>query len=221
MKTSLAERQSEAAASFAAQGWPTRALEAWKTTPVKPIVAFGDGTLPEPNGRVMEAVRQALAALGEPAGPRLVLVGGHFVSEVSELGGLTPSPCSSDEALGAIAALDDAPLVALSGRALSDALVIRASEVAGQAVEIVHVGVPGAAGSHARILVDAAQSQEVTVIEHFVAVGGDPSWINSVTEVAIGPNASVCHVQVLRGGPSACRTGNVTARVDRDGRFRR
>jgi Fe-S cluster assembly protein SufD len=50
-------------------------------------------------------------------------------------------------------------------------------------------------------------------------VGGDPSWINSVTEVAIGPNASVCHVQVLRGGPSACRTGNVTARVDRDGRF--
>jgi Fe-S cluster assembly protein SufD len=219
MTTSLAERQVEAAASFAAQGWPTRALEAWKTTPVKPITAFGDGSLLAPTPMLIEGAREALASLAEAAGPRLVLVGGHLISELSELGGLKPSPVSSDEALGAIAALDGAPLVALSGRALGDALVIRATEADGDTVEVVHVGVPGTAGSHVRLLIDVERSGELTVVEHFVSVGGDPSWTNSVTEVAVGPNASVCHVQILRGGAGASRTGNVTARVDRDGRF--
>jgi len=83
----------------------------------------------------------------------------------------------------------------------------------------VHVAVPGSGGSHARVLIDARQSQEVSVVEHFVDVGGDPSWSNSVTEVEVGPNAQVCHVQVLRGSARASRTGNLTARVDRDGRF--
>ena len=219
MTISLEERQSEAAASIAAQGWPTRALEAWKTTPVKPIVAFGDGTLAPPSPQFLDAARKALAELGDANGPRLVLVGGHFVGELSHQGGLAIGPEASDAGLGAIAPLTDAPLVALSGRALSDALVIRAKEADGQVVEVVHVAVPGSGGSHARVLIDARQSQEVSVVEHFVDVGGDPSWSNSVTEVEVGPNAQVCHVQVLRGSACACRTGNLTARVDRDGRF--
>ena len=219
MATSLEARQSEAEASFSAQGWPSRALEAWKTTPVKPLIAFGDGALAEPTALLLEAAGDVLTSLGEASGPRLVLVGGHLVAALSKFGTLQPSPRASDEALGTIAGLKDAPLIAMSGRALSDALVVRGDEAAGETVEIVHVGVPGAGGSHARVLLEAGQSQEMTVVEHFVTVSGDPSWTNSVTEVSVGPNASVCHVQVLRGGPSACRTGNVTARVDRDGRF--
>ena len=43
------------------------------------------------------------------------------------------------------------------------------------------MGVPG--GAQTRVLVVAETSQEVTVIERSLDIGGDPSWINSVTEI--------------------------------------
>lgn len=217
MATWLEDRQASGAEAFATLGWPTRALEAWKTTPIKPIIGFGDDDLPAPSSAVMEAAAEAVSALGDPTGPRLVLVGGQLAEALSSPGALDTSWTGTEAHLGAIASHAKAPLVALSTRALDRAIVVRASQVDGAAVEIVHVGVPG--GAQTRVLVVAETSREITVIEQFLDIGGDPSWINNVTEVAVGPNAGVQHVQVVSGGPAATRTGNLTAHVDRDGRF--
>ena len=219
MTTSIAQRQAAAEKAFREQGWPTRALEAWKTSPTKDIVAFGEGELSDPSAPMLELAKVELERLGEVQGPRLVLVGGYFQPTLSTLKGLSIAPTEADEALGALARLEGAPLVALSARALSNALVIRASEAADTPVEVVHLGTPGAGGSHARILASAGTSERLTIVEHFVGLSGDPSWTNSVTEVVVGANAHVCHVQILRGDASQHRTANLTAEVSRDGRF--
>lgn len=217
MATWLEDRMDAGAEAFAAQGWPTRALEAWKTTPIKPLVSFGQAPLPAPSPATLTAAAEAVAAMGPSTGPRLVLVGGQCVDALSNPGGLDTSSAGAEEHLGAIASIDQAPLVALSAQGLDRAIVVRAPEGESPPIEIVHVGVPG--GAHCRVLVVADTSREVTVIERFVDIGGDPSWINTVTEVSVGPNARVQHVQVLAGGPAATRTGNLTAQVDRDGHF--
>lgn len=217
MATWLEDRQAAGAEAFAALGWPTRALEAWKTTPIKPIISFGAEDLPTPSSATMEAAAEAVSSLGAPAGPRIVIVGGQIADGLSSPGALDISWTNTEQHLGAIASHDEAPLVALSTRALDRTIVVRASQADGAVVEIVHVGIPG--GAQTRILVVAETSQEVTVIERSLDIGGDPSWINSVTEIAVGPNAGVQHVQVLSGGPAATRTCNLTAHVDRDGRF--
>jgi len=217
MATWLEDRQSAGADAFATRGWPTRALEAWKTTPIKPIVGFGPDPLAAPSALVVEAAATALTRLAPTTGPRLVLVGGHLSESLSSPGALDTSWTGTESHLGAIADIDGAPLVALSTLALDRALVVRASQAAGAVIEIVHVGVPG--GAQARVLLLAETSEELTVVEQFLDVVGDPCWTNVVTEIAVGPNAQVTHIQVLQGEPASTRTGNLSARVDRDGRL--
>ncbi|MDP6945519.1 MAG: SufD family Fe-S cluster assembly protein, partial [Myxococcota bacterium] len=219
MATWLQERQRAGAEAFQTLGWPTRGLEAWKTTPIKPIVGFGSDPIGSPSPDVLNAAAQAVSTLGEPTGPRLVLVCGEVVDALSTPGDLDTSWAGSEAHLGAIASQDKAPLVALSARALDRAVVLRASQAAGGVVELVHVGVPGAGGAQTRVLVVAETSEEVTLVERFIDVSGDPCWTNVVTEVAVGPNACVRHVQVLAGGRASARTGNLSVRVERDGRF--
>ena len=219
MSSWLQARQAEAVDSYEAQGRPTRALEAWKTTPIKPLEAFGDAALPYPNQALIDAAASLVASLPAAEGPRLVLVSGHRIDALSSQRQLNLNAEGAEAHLGLIASHEGAPLVALSGRALDRALVIRACESEGAPIEIVHVAVPGEDAGHARVLVIAERSEEVTVIEHFLSMSGDPCWANAVTEVSVGPNAGVRHVQVLRGESSARHTGNVSARVDRDGRF--
>ena len=217
----LEERQSAGADSFAEQGWPTRALEAWKTTPIKPIKGFGASPLDTPSPADLERASTIVASLPATEGARLVIVGGHLVPTLSELGALNTDPQDEDAShLGTIAAYQSAPLVALSTCALSRAIVIRASEAKGDVVELVHVGRPGGGGGQCRVLIVADRSESLSVVEQFVDVGGDPAWTNSVTEVSVGENAEVEHVQIISGSGGALRTGHVTAQIDRDGRFK-
>ena len=76
-----------------------------------------------------------------------------------------------------------------------------------------------AGGAHVRVFLSASTSETLNVVEHFVGLSSDPSWTNACTEVSVGANARVCHVQVVRGHEGVHRTGNLSVEVHRDGRF--
>ncbi len=70
-----------------------------------------------------------------------------------------------------------------------------------------------------RALVVAAPGSRCTVIEDFVSLHQDAGFTNSVTEIAVGENASVRHVRLQRESASAFHIATCGVRAARDGRY--
>jgi Fe-S cluster assembly protein SufD len=98
-------------ARFAAAGLPTRRVEAWHYTDLRASMADASPILPAPTRADIEAARSRLAGLERFAtGPRVVLLGGRFIEELSDP---LPIGVSIAEGLVAVNAVDD-PLAALN-----------------------------------------------------------------------------------------------------------
>ena len=225
-------RREAAKGAFDTQGLPTKAHEAWKTTPVRRLKDFDLESSPAPDDAVRTLAAQRVAALGPAGGHRVVLINGHLIdpppTSLSGVEVMTLSdaigqyPDAIEQSLGRIAPLNEAPMVALNGAEMADALVLRvdANVVVEEPVELVHVTVPTRGSAHPRVLITTGQSSQVTVIERFVSAGSDPCLDNAVTEVAVGANATVDHITVIEASDHALHLGSVAARVGRDGNFR-
>jgi Fe-S cluster assembly protein SufD len=98
-------------ARFAAAGLPTRRVEAWHYTDLRASMADAAPILPAPTRAHIEAARSRLAGLGRfAAGPRVVLLGGSFIEELSDR---LPTGVSIAEGPVRVNAVDD-PLAALN-----------------------------------------------------------------------------------------------------------
>jgi Fe-S cluster assembly protein SufD len=75
----------------------------------------------------------------------------------------------------------------------------------------------GALAIHPRILIVAEEASSVCIVERYSGRGG--TLTNAVTEVVVGPGASVEHVQVRRPRATGMHVGSLAVRVERDGAY--
>ncbi|MGC2787954.1 MAG: Fe-S cluster assembly protein SufD [Roseiarcus sp.] len=98
-------------ARFAAAGLPTRRVEAWHYTDLRASLTDAGPILPSPTRADIEAARRRLAGRERfAAGAQVVLLGGRFISELSDR---LPSGVSIAEGRISAKAVDD-PLAALN-----------------------------------------------------------------------------------------------------------
>ncbi len=188
-------------ARFAAAGLPTRRVEAWHYTDLRASMADAAPILPAPTRADVEAARSRLAKHeGFAAGPRVVLLRGRFIAELSDR---LPTGVSIAERPVAAKAVDD-PLAALN-EALSPSgptiAVAREAKLA-EPITLLHLADGGSSYSvysRASIALDAgAQASFVEIFDG--AHAGVQRHATTIMTLADGARAR--HVAVVGDEPS-------------------
>ena len=218
---------------FEALGWPSRRLEAWKNVNPRSLRGFGDGTAPAPSADLVTRARVAAGEARPTACGRVLIVNAHVVDLPNRsdlprgLRVMTLAQAAAEldlaPVLGQLAPTEDAGLLALNQSLLPDAVVVHVARGAAieQPLDLVHVTTPdgGAIPAHPRVLVIAEATSELTVVQRWLGEGAEPTLTNAVTELAVGPDATVRHVEVVAAPDAALHIGFTAARVSRGGRF--
>ena len=123
--------------------------------------------------------------------------------------------------LGQHAVFHDNAFAALNTAFLHDgALIVVPRDVAVAApLHLLFVATGRETASYPRCLVVAESGAAVTLVEDFVAVQGDASFTNAVTEIALAGNASVTHVRVQRESAQAFHIANCAVSLAHASRY--
>ncbi|AHE98099.1 Fe-S cluster assembly protein SufD [Thioalkalivibrio paradoxus] len=229
----LAGRRRGAAVRFAEAGFPDPRMEEWKYTNVRPIAtkpfvaAAGDADVSA------DTVR-ALGFDGLDA-YRMVFVDGRLRRDLSNLAGLPEGAVV--QGLGEALATDPDPLepflatlahdrfssfAALNTAFMNDGAVVRLAP--GVRLERpLHLLLLGSAGdaptwSHPRVLIQAGEGAEATVIEHYADLPGANGFTNTVTELRAEAGARVRHYLLQDHADGAYHVGSVFVQQRRDSR---
>jgi len=226
----LVERRRDAAARFAASGFPTPKHEDWHYTSTAPIAEAAFPTLLDASVTVTP---EELAPFVFGDFPTVVFVNGRFDAARSSLGtlpegvrvlplarALAERPELLERHLGRIAGVADQPFAALNTALFRDGVVI----LVGKEMEAelpVHVvwacDANAARGTtHPRTLIVAERHSKLTVLESFVGLGDATYFTNAVTEIELADGATVTHVRVQRESGRAFHVGHVEVRQGRD-----
>jgi Fe-S cluster assembly protein SufD len=201
-------------------GLPTGREEAWRSTPVREVLAALETATPAtPDADVVErSLVDDLA--GDHGGPRLVVVNGGLVPELSDLdpgvaglwlGGaeaLRPRPRpprgDEDQPADGFHALNWA-----AGRDVAAVLVDPGVRVE-VPVHVVHLSLPGldTSASHPRTVVRAGANSRLHVIETYAGRCG-PSLTNASTRLVAGDGATVTHHRIQDESADAIHLGRI------------
>jgi Fe-S cluster assembly protein SufD len=110
---------------------------------------------------------------------------------------------------------------ALSTALLQDGAFVHvpADVVAPAPIELLFLAVTPGALSQPRTLVVTGDHGRVTVVERHVGRVDQPYFANAVSELVVGPGASVDHHVIQEQGPAACHLATVRAVLGRDSGF--
>ena len=223
----LAERRAAGAAAFRDTGLPTTRREDWKYTSLRKLERrrFRDVV---PAG-LPDQAQLAPVLLPELPLPQLVFLNGRLLSgpgaiEATGLEILTlrhsPDEPIFETLLGKLAVAGDHPFAALNQGLLDDVVTVRAAAgaTAPTPIYVLYLSSPGAepVAGHPRLLIDAGEGSELTVLEHYAALGPSQNLTNSVTELRAGSGARVTHCRLQDDSPTACHVGGLFARLERD-----
>ncbi len=209
-----------AAEAFAAQGFPTRRVEAWKYTDLAPLAAASFG---EPLTQVDDA-----PVLPPAHAPRAVFVDGRFRPDLSTLGDFAFEVTSLAEALprlegriGVLARPEEQPLVALNTMLFEDGLVVDVpAGVAGGTIELLNLGTESerAPAFHPRHLIRLGAGASLTLVE--TAIGPAARYLhNPVFEIEVAEGARLNHGRLQQEGREAFFLSTVYARVAAGGAY--
>jgi len=215
----------DAFARFEELGFPTAKLEAWRFTGIQPITSTP--WLPAPAD-----ARPAAAPWGRSGSPRLVFVNGRLAAELSTaapagvraLGladALDAEPALLETSLTRIAPFRHNAFAALNTASFEDAACVLIAPGAVIAEPLTLVFVSAAGGeltvSHPRALVVAGERSQASVVQVFE--GSGRYLTDAVTEIEVGPGASLEHTLLQRESEPACHVHFVAAAVARSGRL--
>jgi Fe-S cluster assembly protein SufD len=214
-----------AAEAFRAQGFPTRRVEVWKYTDLRPVAEAGFG-------ESLSSVSGAAPDLPAPhgGGPRAVFVDGRFRPDLSALDGLPYEAASVAAALpglegriGALAPAVELPMVALNAMLFEDGLLLAVpAGVAGGVLDLLSLSSGGARPEafHPRHLIRLEKGASLTLIE--TAIGPEHAGIslhNPVFEIEIAEGATLVHARLQQEGRQGFHLANVHARVETGGTY--
>ena len=219
---SLQEARRDALRDFRELGLPTTKQEEWRFTNVAPI-AEGNFTLGRPTTNGVTGADVEKVALA----PGLVFVDGHFRADLStvpagvRVGSLATS--LDDEIvrtwLGSQASTGERAFVALNTALVEDGAFLHLPKgtVIEEPLHVLFVGTRHAA--YPRNLYVLEESASATIVETYVSHGEDKHFTNSVTEIAVGANASLNHYRLQLESDRACHVATTHASQARDSRF--
>lgn len=217
-----------AATRFAELGIPTTAVEDWKYTNVAALAR-------QPFQPALDEVAASSDAprLGDLDAYRLVFINGRYSAALSTppklpatgyagslAQALNTRAAELEPYLGKVAPIDSHAFAALNTAFLIDGLYLRIP--AGTALERpIHVTYLGGQASLAQphALIVAETGSQVTVVEHYEALGNDRYFTNALTEVALQRSAVVEHYRVQQEGAHGYNVAGLYVSQDRDSRF--
>lgn len=202
---------------FAELGFPTHRHEAWKYTKLAVIErqSFAPAAAP--------GVVNDVAAWQLPGGAhRLVLVDGHFVPGLSDLGRLPPRAVvkSFADALAQVPYLLESvlgqaeepdALAALNAALATDGVFIDLGEgvVVEQPIHVLQLSTTAGCMSNSRSLILAGAGASATVIEEHLGLTAEPYFVNVRTEVRLARDARLEHLRLQREGAKAQHLGSL------------
>jgi Fe-S cluster assembly protein SufD len=227
------ERRTSAFARFVERGLPAPRDEAWRHTPIAPLLRTRFERA-DPAARATSAVLEASRLPGFP-GPQIVFVNGRLSRDLSSL----DAPREGIEVLSLREALQTQParIETHLGRLLAEAsafsdlntafvedgavVFLAPGALLPEGVHVLHLAAGDGAPSvsYARTLLVAGAGSECRIVESYAGPEGRGYLTNAVTEVVVRDNASVDHYKLQREGGAASHVATLSARLGRDGRF--
>ena len=222
-----------AAEAFARQGFPTRRVEAWHYTDLRPLIEL---RFDEP----LTAIDRPVIlpdGIADAGAPRLVFLDGRFRPDLSDLDTLpdgvrVESLSALLEAgedrlrarLGALAAAEASAFVALNAMLAEDGAVItvRSPPEAAARLHIVSAGTASAdrpIAFHPRHLIRLDEGAALTLFESAVGEGATPYLNNTVTEVSLAAGSRMTHVRLQAEALGAFYVSTVFAEVGGGGEY--
>jgi Fe-S cluster assembly protein SufD len=219
-----AERRRQALARFAAQGFPTTGLEAWRHTDVRDAVARDFAP-----ARLLPAEASAISRWDlSSACCRLVFVNGFFAPALSVVAGLPegveagPLSARPPLALGSFLSLEDAPFAALNTALFPDGAFVRVTRgvAARGLIHLIFLSLPDAGPVLAapRALLLLEENAQASVVE--THAGGAAGLLSAaVTEIDLAPAARLSHVRRVAAVGDGFHAGRTAVRQARDSRY--
>lgn len=215
----------QAAGAFRAHGFPTRRVEAWKYTDLRPVAEAGFGE----SLSSIDAAEPLPPAHG--GGPRAVMIDGRFRADLST--GLAELPFAAgslasalprlEGRIGAVAPVDGLPMVALNAMLFEDGLLLDLPEgVDGGVLDLLSIASGGARPEafHPRHLIRLGPGASLTLIE--TSTGPEHAGTvlhNPVFEIEVAEGARLVHARLNQEGRQGFHLSNVHARVAAGGTY--
>ena len=231
----LQRLRNTALSRFAELGFPTTRLEDWKYTNVAPLMRqpFQLATQTIPNDLATEQLKHA--SLG--SGSELVFVNGRYCPSLSSVRSLPDGVIVCDLAaalnahpeliephLARYAGYETESLTALNTAFIHDGAFIHlpSGSVVADPVHLLFVSLApdGAVVAHPRNLILVGESSRATIVEHYLGCGNDMYWTNAVTEIVVGPNATLRHYKVQRESEAAFHLATIAVRQEAGSQFK-
>ncbi len=232
----LRERRARAAKAAARTGMPTKKWEHWRYTDASRILRHPFAP-PARGASLTGAVAAQPFRLPRAGAFELVVVNGRpdprsfRASSLPEGLRLLPLDQSSAEELepvrarlGELVREEEHPFAALNLAHFEGGVYLEIApgvELA-RPVHLLHIVPPGKhpTASHPRSLVVLGANSRATLVETWATGPGEGlTFSNAVTEVALGPGASLGHHVWERLGPQAAHVGQIAVAAERDSRY--
>ncbi|MBK1657306.1 Fe-S cluster assembly protein SufD [Paracraurococcus ruber] len=218
----VAALRDQAAEAFRTQGFPTRRVEAWKYTDLRPVADAGFD-------EALTAVDSAPDLPPAHGTARAVFVDGRFRPDLSALDGL-PYAVESlamalpglDGRLGALARVEAQPMAALNTMLFEDGLVVTVpAGAAGGVLDLVSIGTASERPEafHPRHLIRLGAGASLTIIETATGPEGARYLHNPVYEVEVAAGATLTHARLQQEAPRAFQLATAYARVAEGGTY--
>lgn len=214
----LAAQRDAAAESFRAQGFPTRRVEAWKYTDLRPLTEAGFG---EPLTPVETAPELPRAAVPR----RVVFVDGRFRPDLSDSGlpvrSLAQNLGAAEGLLGSLARTEGLPLVALNTALFEDGILIDLApgEDGGEIELLSVVRADRPVALHPRHLIRLGEGAKLVLIERSWGVGESRYLHSPVLEFRVAAGAHVTHARLQQEGVAGIHLSTVFAEVAESGTY--
>jgi Fe-S cluster assembly protein SufD len=228
----VAEARKAAIGTFAALGLPHRRIEEWKYTDLR--VALKEALPPAVGGARRVSGRDIDAALGTLAALdayRVVFIDGAHAPDLStadapglEITPLASALAKSDQGLVREAVPGQEAVVALNTAFMTDGAVLRIAGGARLAKPLLLIFARSAGEGRlvtTRNIVTLEAGARATLIEAHVALpGAAPGQANTLSEVSVGEDAKLAHLQVALAGTSATHLATWLATLGRGASYR-
>jgi Fe-S cluster assembly protein SufD len=233
----LREERRGALARFAAQGLPSTRDEEWKYTSIAPIMATPFDLVADATGEVLAEDVVAPFLIEAPSWNRLVFVNGRYVAKLSAIGPLPPGGRAGSlaEALFTAAewirphlaaAVGDeraSGFGALNAAFWTDGAIVRLPQGTrlDEPLQLLFVGAAPETprSQHHRNLIVLERDSRAVIVESYVGPEADAYLTNALTDVVLGPGASLEHQRIVLESRRAFHMGRTRVRQDRGSRL--
>jgi Fe-S cluster assembly protein SufD len=228
----LTELRRAAIERFVERGFPTTRDEDWRYTNLAALAATPFRVAGPGAAEAMSTELVQRSVIGPSAWPRLVFVDGQYAPRHSLA---QPLPGGARLSSLAEALNDEQQLIErhLAGHArwesdvfaaLNTAFVedgallhVPAEAVLTAPIELVFLTTRADVLSQPRILILAGPHSRFTVVERYVGRTEEACFVNAISELAIGPGASVDHYVLQEQGAATFHMAGIYAALERDG----